>query len=94
MRSLYSRRLRAAAYATGLLCWAFATHAQVGAWKPEKNIEIVVGLTAGSSQDRGARAIQSIAQARALLNMTSGSTIRSRICGKVITLTPPITRAS
>ncbi|MDB5810766.1 MAG: tctC6 [Betaproteobacteria bacterium] len=46
--------------------------AQAGAWKPEKNVEIIVGLTAGSSQDRGARAIQSIAQAKALLgvNMT------------------------
>jgi putative tricarboxylic transport membrane protein len=34
-------------------------------------VEIVVGLTAGSSQDRGARAIQSIAQAKSLLGVTS-----------------------
>ena len=46
------------------------TYAQPAAWKPEKNIEIVVGLTAGSSQDRSARAIQSIAQAKALLGVT------------------------
>ena len=26
-------------------------------WKPEKNVEIVVGLTAGSSQDRVGRAL-------------------------------------
>jgi tripartite-type tricarboxylate transporter receptor subunit TctC len=26
-------------------------------WKPEKNVEIVVGLTAGSSQDRTGRAV-------------------------------------
>jgi putative tricarboxylic transport membrane protein len=51
--------------------FAVAAHAQTAAWKPEKNVEIVVGLTAGSSQDRSARAIQSIAQAKALLNVTS-----------------------
>jgi len=52
-----------------LLGCAFGAFAQ---WKPEKNIEIVVGLTAGSSQDRSARAIQSIVQAKALtgVNMT------------------------
>ena len=53
------------------ICAAAAAQAQTAAWKPEKNIEIVVGLTAGSSQDRSARAIQSIAQAKALLNVTS-----------------------
>jgi putative tricarboxylic transport membrane protein len=52
-----------------LLGFSFGACAQ---WKPEKNVEIVVGLTAGSSQDRGARAIQSIAQAKHLtgVNMT------------------------
>lgn len=51
------------------LGWTGAASAQ---WKPEKNVEIVVGLTAGSSQDRSARAIQSMAQAKNLLgaNMT------------------------
>lgn len=36
-------------------------------WKPEKTVEMVIGLTAGSSQDRSGRAIQSIAQTKALL---------------------------
>jgi len=54
-----------------VLSLAQTAHAQTAAWKPEKNVEIVVGLTAGSSQDRTARAIQSILQAKALLNVTS-----------------------
>ncbi len=53
--------------------------AQSGAWKPDKNVEIVVGLTAGSSQDRSARAIQSIAQAKALLGVNS--TVVNRVGG-------------
>ena len=60
------RWLAAIAVVSGALGCASTAHAQPGAWKPEKNIEIVVGLTAGSSQDRTARAIQSIAQAKAL----------------------------
>lgn len=36
--------------------------AQPAGWKPEKNVEIVVGLTAGSSQDRTGRALQKIWQ--------------------------------
>lgn len=31
-------------------------------WKPEKNIEILIGLTAGSSQDRTGRALQKVWQ--------------------------------
>jgi putative tricarboxylic transport membrane protein len=61
------------------VCSAVAAHAQPAAWKPDKNIEIVVGLTAGSSQDRGARAIQNIAQARALLGVNS--TVVNRVGG-------------
>jgi putative tricarboxylic transport membrane protein len=58
--------------AAGVLGLASIAQAQPGGWKPDKNVEIVVGLTAGSSQDRGARAIQNIAQTKALLgvNMT------------------------
>ena len=81
-RSLCARCLRAVVFATGMLCGAFAAgaaHAQAGAWKPEKNIEIVVGLTAGSSQDRGARAIQHVAQSKALWNVTS--TVVNRVGG-------------
>ncbi len=65
------RTARAPAACCAAYSPANVAHAQAGAWKPEKNIEIVVGLTAGSSQDRGARAIQSIAQAKSLLGVTS-----------------------
>lgn len=37
-----------------------AAHAQ--SWKPEKNVEIFIGLTAGSSQDRTGRALQKVWQ--------------------------------
>jgi putative tricarboxylic transport membrane protein len=63
------------------LC-ALTAHAQP-AWKPEKNVEILVGLTAGSSQDRSARAIQNIAQAKALLNVTSNVVNRVGGAGNV-----------
>jgi putative tricarboxylic transport membrane protein len=45
-----------------VLLAATIAQAQPGTWKPDKNVEIVVGLTAGSSQDRSARAIQNMAQ--------------------------------
>lgn len=38
------------------------TAALAQAWKPEKNIEVVIGLTAGSSQDRTGRALQKVWQ--------------------------------
>src|SRR5258706_1402463 len=71
LRSTLNGILRALGIA-GVLGVASLAQAQPGAWKPDKNVEIVVGLTAGSSQDRTARAIQSIVQAKALLgvNMT------------------------
>ena len=69
--------------AVALLCIAASAHAQTSAWKPEKNIEIVVGLTAGSSQDRSARAIQNIAQGKALLNVTSSVVNRVGGAGNV-----------
>jgi putative tricarboxylic transport membrane protein len=39
------------------------------AWKPEKGIEILIGLTAGSSQDRTGRALQKVWQETNLLNV-------------------------
>lgn len=50
---------------TGSLLCALAlagacVHAQ--GWKPEKNIDIFIGLTAGSSQDRTGRALQKVWQ--------------------------------
>lgn len=38
-------------------------------WKPEKNIEFMIGLTAGSSQDRTGRALQKVWQDANLLNV-------------------------
>jgi putative tricarboxylic transport membrane protein len=73
------RPVRAAAILAALLLGVPAAHAQPGAWKPDKNVEIVVGLTAGSSQDRSARAIQSIAQSKALLGVNS--TVVNRVGG-------------
>jgi putative tricarboxylic transport membrane protein len=62
-----------------MLGCSLVASAQQAAWKPEKNIEIVVGLTAGSSQDRSARAIQSITQVRGLLGVNS--TVVNRVGG-------------
>ena len=54
-----------------MMCCTLAAHAQPAVWTPAKNVEIVVGLTAGSSQDRTARAVQNLLQAKALLNVSS-----------------------
>ena len=51
-----------------VLCGATAAGAQT-AWKPEKNVEIVVGLTAGSSQDRTARFLQSLWQSKGFVGV-------------------------
>ena len=48
-------------------------------WKPEKNVEIVVGLTAGSSQDRTGRVLQKIWQDTNALGVTS--TVVNRVGG-------------
>ncbi len=50
--------------AGGVLC-IFAlvfTHARAQPWKPEKNIEMLIGLSAGSSQDRTGRMLQKVWQ--------------------------------
>jgi putative tricarboxylic transport membrane protein len=44
-----------------------AAHAQ--AWKPEKSIEILIGLTAGSSQDRTGRGLQKVWQDANLMSV-------------------------
>jgi len=48
-------------------------------WKPEKNVEIVVGLSAGSSQDRVGRALQKIWQDTNALGVTG--TVANRVGG-------------
>jgi putative tricarboxylic transport membrane protein len=40
-------------------------------WKPEKNVEVVVGLAAGSFQDHTGRMIQKVLQEQRLLGVTS-----------------------
>jgi putative tricarboxylic transport membrane protein len=54
-----------------LFCAATLIAAPVFAqgWKPEKGIEILIGLTAGSSQDRTGRALQKAWQEANLLNV-------------------------
>jgi putative tricarboxylic transport membrane protein len=49
----------------------FAASAQMPVWKPEKNVELVVGTTAGSALDRTARSVQKIWQDRGMLGVTS-----------------------
>ena len=49
------------------------------AWKPEKNVEMVIGLTAGSSQDRTGRALQRIWQDANALGVTSA--VANRVGG-------------
>jgi len=46
------------------LAWAFlfAAAAQAQGWKPDKPVEITIGLTAGSSQDRTGRILQKVWQ--------------------------------
>lgn len=48
-------------------------------WEPDKNVEIVVGLTAGSNQDRTARTLQKIWQDANALGATS--TVVNRVGG-------------
>ena len=47
-----------------------SVHAQ--SWKPEKNIDILIGLTSGSSQDRTGRSLQKVWQETKALNATIG----------------------
>jgi putative tricarboxylic transport membrane protein len=56
-----------------ILCALAHTSAPAPAqgWKPEKNVEIVIGLTAGSSQDRTGRALQKIWQETNALGVTN-----------------------
>src|SRR3982750_4542972 len=54
-----------------IFCWLGGHAYAQGAWKPDKNVEFVVGLTPGSSQDRTARVLQNIAQTKTLLGVSS-----------------------
>src|SRR5512146_2636663 len=65
--------------ALGVAALLAAAAASAQTWKPEKNVEIVIGLTAGSSQDRTGRTLQKIWQATNALGVTS--TVVNRVGG-------------
>lgn len=69
----HPRRLPAAALlALALVAAAIgAARAQPAGWKPEKNVEIIVGASAGGTLDMMGRTIQRIMQARRLVEVSS-----------------------
>jgi putative tricarboxylic transport membrane protein len=62
---------RAALLASLLALTAPVAYSQSASWKPERNVEIVVGVSAGGGIDRTARLIQKILQDRQLIDATS-----------------------
>jgi putative tricarboxylic transport membrane protein len=65
-------RLRSlAGIAATLLAWCAVDCGAQPAWKPDKNVEIVLGFPAGSAMDLSARVIQKIFQSRRLIDVTS-----------------------
>jgi putative tricarboxylic transport membrane protein len=66
-------------FAAFIALLAATAAAQTPGWKPEKNVEIVIGLTPGSSQDRTGRALQKIWQDKNLLGVSS--TVVNRVGG-------------
>jgi putative tricarboxylic transport membrane protein len=67
------RSFRRAALAAGaLMLWCVnGAHAQTAGWKPDKNVEVVVGVAAGGSMDRTARDVQKFMQEKRLLPVPS-----------------------
>lgn len=62
---------RAAGFCLTLAAALSAAHAQPAAWKPEKNVEIVVGASPGGTLDKTARTVQRIFQERRIVDTTS-----------------------
>ena len=56
---------------TGMLLSVPLSALAQSAWKPEKNVEIVIGAGAGAAADRTARAVQKIIEDRKLVPVTS-----------------------
>jgi putative tricarboxylic transport membrane protein len=58
---------------TLLVCFLIncCIHPVFAQWSPERNVEIIVGASAGGAQDRGARVIQRIIQDRKLIPVNS-----------------------
>lgn len=72
-------RGRSVVFSFGIAALLAAVPAPAQTWKPERNVEIVVGLTAGSSQDRTGRALQKTWQDANALGVTS--TVVNRVGG-------------
>ena len=53
-----------------LLMLVPAASAQTG-WKPQRNVEIIVGTSPGGGQDRSARAVQRLLESKSLLEVAS-----------------------
>ncbi|MGE5525391.1 MAG: tripartite tricarboxylate transporter substrate binding protein [Rhodospirillaceae bacterium] len=67
-----SHRLRrAAAFAVAAVLIALQPGAQAAEWRPERNVEVVVGVSPGGSMDRTARDVQRLMQEKHLLPTTS-----------------------
>lgn len=57
--------------AVALMALGCAAASAQEAWKPEKNVEVVAGVSAGGNMDRTARSIQAIFQEKKLVPVTS-----------------------
>src|SRR5687768_3401152 len=62
--------LALAAYSAAMLCLSPLAAAQ-GTWKPQKNVEIIVGASPGGGQDTSARAVQRFIQEKQLIDVAS-----------------------
>lgn len=67
----HAHRLLAAASFAVFAATASSCLAQAGAWKPSKNVEIIVGVGPGGGVDRTARMVQKIIQDKRLLEVTA-----------------------
>ena len=64
-------RIAAACVATALVAGMSDMAAGQSAWKPQKNLEIVVGTSPGGGQDLAARAVQRLMQEKRLIDISS-----------------------
>ena len=65
------RRLLSGSFVLSLALAPGILHAQSAAWIPDKNVDIVIGASAGAAADATARAIQRIMQEKKLIPVTS-----------------------
>lgn len=65
------RDIRAAGWFIVLVLFTANVYSQPAQWRPEKNVEIVAGVSPGGAQDRTARQVQRIIQEKRLINTSS-----------------------